>query len=349
MMDMRKGRAIFYCTTAFLFGNLVGGWINIPSIILYISSLLFIFLSLNWKILPFLLMSLFFLGSTSLRLSEYGTNTKNTILKIKAYQLKTDFSDHLEKIIPPGNELSILKALAIGEKRNISDSLKKSYKESGAMHLLALSGLHVGIIYLILSNILSIIGNSITQKKIKSICIILFLWFFAIITGLSSSICRAVIMITVYEISGFFSADRNFLCSLSISALLITLFNPSAPRNIGFQLSYCAVLSIFFIYPRLNSFLKTQTKIVGYIWKSVSLSISCQIVTTPLILYHFGSYPVYFLITNLLAIPLTEIIIYLIIISLLTFDIPIVGKTSAYLLEKVIHILNKIIITISEL
>ena len=111
------------------------------------------------------------------------------------------------------------------------------------MHLLALSGLHVGLIYALLRWLLTPLGGHRVARLLRSAVILLLLWTYALITGLSASIARAVLMITLYEISGHLSGDRDGLSALAGSALLLMLFDPESPRDIGFQLSYTAVLS----------------------------------------------------------------------------------------------------------
>jgi competence protein ComEC len=217
------------------------------------------------------------------------------------------------------------------------------------MHLLALSGLHVGVVYAFLNAVLAILGNSPLAITVKRILVLGSLWTFALVSGLSSSICRAVTMITVYEIGSFTGADRNMLRSLAISALLICLFNPNAPFGIGFQLSYSAVLGIYFIFPRLKTLLDYRSPLLGYIWNTLCLSISCQAATAPLSFLYFGTFPRYFLVTNLLAIPLSSAAMWLLPITIAARNIPFLGVPGGKVLLGILKTLNGIISIIASL
>ena len=217
------------------------------------------------------------------------------------------------------------------------------------MHLLALSGLHVGVVYAFLKALLSIVGNSPVAQAVKRTVTLIILWAFALISGLSSSICRAVTMITVYEVGSFFGAGRDMLRSLAISALLICVVNPDAPFGIGFQLSYSAVLGIYFLFPRLKALLKYRSPLLGYIWNTLCLSISCQAATAPLAFLYFGSFPRYFLVTNLLAIPLSSAAMWLLPITIAARNIPLIGVPGGRILLLILRTLNEVISIIASL
>jgi len=263
----------------------------------------------------------------------------------KAAEIKQSISGMIDSILPAGNadETAIAKALAIGDKSMIDSALKSRYKASGAMHLLALSGLHVAVVYAFLNALLSFLGNSRAAKIAKQSIVLATLWTFAIISGLSSSICRAVTMISIYEICRIKGSDRNMLRSLAISALLICLFNPSAPFGIGFQLSYLAVTGIYFLYPKIRALLKCRSRLLGYIWNTLSLSLSCQAATAPLSWLYFGSFPKYFMITNLLAIPLSSLAMWLLPITIAARNIPFAGVAGGRILLGVLKTLNQVV------
>ena len=280
-----------------------------------------------------------------------GLTGEGRLIFEKAAQLKASISGLLDGLLPDGNkaEVAIAKALAIGDKSLIDSALRNQYKASGAMHLLALSGLHVGVVYAFLKALLSIFGNSPAAQAAKRTVTLIILWAFALISGLSSSICRAVTMITVYEVGSFFGAGRDMLRSLAISALLICVVNPDAPFGIGFQLSYSAVLGIYFLFPRLKALLKYRSPLLGYIWNTLCLSISCQAATAPLAFLYFGSFPRYFLVTNLLAIPLSSAAMWLLPITLAARNIPLIGVPGGRILLLILRTLNEVISIIASL
>lgn len=356
---MKKGRYMVWCSCALLAGNFFGGWITLAPAAYLVLAALFSFLSVIYRRTAVLFLALFFAGAFGVQSGRMpiGGDSSNggrisvvSPIKEKAFEVNHLFSNYLEMVLPEGDELGVVKALTIGDKSDISYELKQGYKKSGAMHLLALSGMHVGVIYALLLFVLSaLLGNSRGLRYIKSGVILLFLWGFAFMTGLSNSIFRAVLMISVYEISSLINADRDGPTSLAVSALIITLFNPEAPRDIGFQLSFCAVISIFTIYPLLKRLLNAKSLFLRYIWSLVSLSISCQIGTGVISYLYFGTFPRYFMVTNLVAVPLVQITIYLTTASLALFGLPHIGTLAATLLEKLIHLLNLIIMTLGEM
>ena len=178
------------------------------------------------------------------------------------------------------------------------------------MHLLALSGLHVGLIYGLLAWLLRPLGGYRAARWVRSLLILGLLWTYALITGLSASISRAVLMITIYEVSALLSGDRDALSALAGSALLLMLLRPELPRDIGFQLSYTAVLSILLFYPWMKTRLQTRSRLLSRVWELLSVSLCCQATCGVFAWLYFGTFPRYFLLTTLLAIPLTTFVMY---------------------------------------
>lgn len=214
---------------------------------------------------------------------------------------------------------ALMKALLTGEKGDLDRDVIQAFRDSGASHILALSGLHLGIIYKTISKTLSIAGNALTLKRIRSILIIAACGFYTIMTGAGASISRAFLFILLREIASM-SGRSHSTGTILLSAITLQLtFSPSSVKDIGFQLSYSAMAGIAFILPWLNSFWtehETGKGMAGFlgkglrwIWNSAAMSIACQITTGPLAYYYFGTFPQHFLLTNLIAIPLTGLII----------------------------------------
>lgn len=279
-------------------------------------------------------------------------------LKHKIKRLNTTLNLHIEKLYANNKteNISIIKAITTGNRDLISPEQQANFQKSGAMHILALSGLHVGIIYKILSYLLSFLRGSIIKNRIKSTLIITILWSYAIITGFGISIVRAVTMASIYQLLFYSNIKNKGFTALSISALLTTIFNPMAPQSISFQLSYGAMLGIITIYPRLkeikpliNYKLKFMKNSMFFIRDIAFISISCQVLTAPIIYLTFGSYSPFFLLTNLLVIPLTNIILGLIITNIPLSLVPQIGEHSTQLLEYSLSILNYIVKIISTL
>ena len=225
---------------------------------------------------------------------------------------------------------SLIQALLTGERGSLTRDITEAFRDSGASHILALSGLHLGIIYGILHRVLSLFGNSVHARYLRSVIIIISCGFYTIATGAGPSIVRAFLFILLGETARL--TGRKFsLSQLLLSALLIQLiFSPLSIRSIGFQLSYMAIAGIAFIYPRLKGFWPSDEastsagKLLGNgmkrIWNHLALSISCQITTAPLAYLYFGTFPLNFLLTNLLALPLTGILIPSSLLTLVLSD-----------------------------
>ena len=225
---------------------------------------------------------------------------------------------HIDSIpYPSGGTGPLVKALITGDRSGLGKETVEMFRESGASHILALSGLHLGLIYLILNRLTVPIGNSPTARKIRFIILVGSSCFYAVMTGASPSIVRALLFIIIGETGKLLLRERNPVIVL-VAALTIQLaLKPEVISTTGFQLSYLAMLGICTVYPRLLSLYPDAGGIRGRldpfrnVWKAASLSISCQLFTAPLVWLRFGTFPKYFLITNLIAMPLTSAVMVL--------------------------------------
>lgn len=223
------------------------------------------------------------------------------------------FSKLLDSIPVRGEHSgAIIKALLTGRRSGLPRETVAAFRKSGASHILALSGLHLGVIYACIVKILRPLGNSRPVRLLRSTVTIALCGFYAAATGASPSIVRAFLFIVINEcgrsLSGRIHSPLGTLCA----ALTIHLaLNPASISSAGFQLSYLALLGITLIYPKLESWYPGTSRAdpLRYIWKCAALSLSCQLFTAPAAWWHFRSFPLYFMITNLIALPLTELII----------------------------------------
>ena len=207
------------------------------------------------------------------------------------------------------NTGGIIKALLTGNREDIPKDVAQAFRASGASHILALSGLHLGIIYAIIIKILTLAGNSPAMRRTKSALTILICGFYTLATGAGASITRAFIFITLNEIGKMTGRPTSLKGVLAASLLLHLTFDPTAVSEIGFQLSYAAIFGIAYIFPWLRGMWKNDWRGLKWIWESAAVSISCQITTGPLAYLYFGTFPQYFLLTNLIAVPLAGLII----------------------------------------
>lgn len=307
---MRQGRIIIGCALAVLAGNVLGDRLPLSPALYLVLALVFACLA-AWRPRRALLLACFaLLGAAAVQVGRMPQAAGTPALVQWAAGRKAAFSAWLGGLLPAGDELAVLRALAIGDKTGLPRDLRAAYRDSGAMHLLALSGLHVGLLYALLAQLLRPLGGHPAARRLRSALILAALWTYAVITGLSASISRAVLMITFYEISGLLSGDRDALAALFGSAFLLMLFRPESPRDIGFQLSYTAVLSILLLHPWLKARLQTRSRILTRVWELLCVSLCCQATCGLLAWHYFGTFPRFFLVTTLLAIPLTTATMY---------------------------------------
>ncbi len=256
---------------------------------------------------------------------------------------------NLEQSAISKKELNVLNALILGQQQDISPEILKDYQYAGAVHVLSVSGLHVGFILLFINFLLTPIGNSRRGSLIKLTVIVLSLWMFAILTGLSASIVRSATMFSFVAIGLHLKRTVNIYHTLLVSMLLILLFKPSFLFDVGFQLSYLALFFIIWLQPIFANFWKPQNKIISYFWDIITVSFAAQIGTMPLSIYYFHQFPGLFFITNLLILPLLGIIMAVGVVAIL---IAIFGRIPVFIakaIEWLIEILNGIVHWVASL
>ena len=233
--------------------------------------------------------------------------------------------------------LGVASAISIGYKNELDDEIKKSYAATGATHILSVSGLHVGIVYAVLHFMFSFFSRKKYLNIIKTILILILLWGYAVLTGLCPSVLRATTMFSFVVIGRAFDRQTNIYNSLSASAFVLLAFNPFILFDVGFQLSYLAVIGIVFFQPYIYKLFYIKNKVIDKLWLLTSVSIAAQITTFPLCLYYFHQFPVYFILSGLVVVPLSSVIIYavilLFIISPWEWGASMVGKGLYYVID----------------
>ncbi len=250
---------------------------------------------------------------------------------LKSYDVKTFKKDNY----------NLLMALLFGEKTELSKEISTNYTQAGIIHILAISGLHIALIYGI---VLWLTKPLLRFQKGKlyifliSLCI---LWFYAILAGFSASIVRAAVMFSVVAFAKIINRQSNIYNSLAVSALLLLLYNPNYLFDVGFQLSFAAVLSIVIFQPIVRKYSYSKHLIVLKIKELLLISLVAQIGVLPLILYYFGQFPLLFLLANLIAIPLSSIILILgLALILFNFLFPKVAVYFSVLVNFLIELMN---------
>ncbi|MGB0888295.1 MAG: ComEC/Rec2 family competence protein [Vicingaceae bacterium] len=246
----------------------------------------------------------------------------------------------LEKQGLQGKELAVASALILGYKDSIDAKLKSAYSSAGAMHVLAVSGLHVGVIFLIFSQLFSFLEKIKYGAILKGILLIIILWLYALLTGLSPSVMRAATMFSFIVAAKMTNRHSSFFNTLAASALVLLIYNPLLIMEVGFQLSYMAVIGIVIIQPWINDWFTIRYWLPRKIWEITAVSIAAQIATFPLGLLYFHQFPNYFMLSNLIVIPLAIGILYLGILTLSLSFIPVIGEYLALALNYIIQFLN---------
>lgn len=259
-------------------------------------------------------------------------------------KLHSRIISNLEKSKFNTAEMNVALALILGQQQEISQDIIQDYQYSGATHILSVSGLHVGFIMLFITFILRPIPNTRKGSFLKLASILISLTGFAIISGLSPSVLRSVVMFSFVAIGSHLRRNGNIYHTLLVSILLILLFEPYFLFDVGFQLSYIALFFILWLNPILKNIYKPKYKIIVYIWEALTVSFAAQIGTLPLCLYYFHQFPGLFFVTNIIILPVLSFImiagIVVMIIAIFTspplFMIMIFEK-SIYLLNFMIH------------
>jgi competence protein ComEC len=278
--------------------------------------------------------------------------TKPNQIKITNYEagLWAGFSNFRETIILnleesaiSKDELNVLNALILGQQQDISPEILKDYQYAGAIHILSVSGLHVGFILLFITFLLKPISNSRKGSLLKLTLVVLSLWSFAILAGLSPSIVRSVTMFSFLAIGIHLRRTVNIFHTLVVSMLLILLFKPSFLFDVGFQLSYLALFFILWLQPILAGIWQPKNKITTYFWDIITVSFAAQIGAMPLSIYYFHQFPGLFFVTNLLILPLLGIIMAVGVVAVLIATFHTVPEFIAKAIEFLIALLNSII------
>jgi competence protein ComEC len=248
-----------------------------------------------------------------------------------------------------GDEFAVLGALTLGYTDDLQPDIRASYSATGTVHILSVSGMHVAVIYVVIGFLLGFLDKKQGLRILKAILIIAFLWGYAFLTGMSAAVIRAAVMFTFVVIANTLNRKSLIYNTIFISILAMLLYNPNYLYDVGFQLSYAAVLSIIFFQPIINKLYCPTGKFSKIIWETLSVSLAAQLGTTPFTLYYFQQFPNYFLITNFVAIPLSSLIIYLAIALLFVSFIPYLSVAVGFALKWSLWVMNYFIVWIENL
>lgn len=273
-----------------------------------------------------------------------GTLFKSIIFSTRDYILKT-----LDHYVPGTDESSLAKALLIGYRIDLDNDLVQAYSNVGVVHLIAISGLHLALIYYFLLWLAARIPFVNKSKITRLILIISCLWFFSLLTGAPASVLRSAVMFSFIAIGISFNKNNSIYNSLAISAFVLLCYDPYMLWDVGFQLSYLAVLGIVITQKYIYHWFYFKNKILDETWKLASVSLAAQLFTLPVCLYYFHQFPLLFLISNMIAIPLSTVALWGCIFLVTISSIPIAAIYLGKLVGFFIWLLNHTILVINAI
>lgn len=256
------------------------------------------------------------------------------------------------KYLPDKQNRGIIEAIVFGYKNDLDRDIISAYSKTGIIHVLAVSGLHVGIIYFVLGLLTAGLNNTLRRKQVRVVIIIGFLFIYALLTGFAPSVCRAVLMFSFFIFSEGIRRDTNIYNVLCASATVLLVISPLWLFNVGFQLSYIAVFGIVYIQNYIKRWIPVTDWFLDKAWTLLAVSVSAQIVTFPLCLYYFHQYPNLFFISNLVVIPLIFMVLSLAGIMPFIQLIPWVNelnKPLAKLIDIYLYFINDLVLSIQNL
>jgi len=229
--------------------------------------------------------------------------------KLAALRLRDRLLGRYKALDIEGDGYAVLAAMTLGDKSSLAPELKDDYSVSGASHVLALSGLHLGIIYAVLIFMFS----GMRRQPVILLPVVCAVWTYVFIVGMPVSAVRAAVMLTVYSFVSMLNRDHMSLNALAVAAVIILITSPLDLYDVGFQMSFMAVMSILIFYSPLYRLMPRKVLAVypvKWLWQLVAVSVSAQIGVAPLIAFYFGRFSCYFLLTNIIAVPAATLILY---------------------------------------
>lgn len=262
-----------------------------------------------------------------------------------AYRLRSAALARLAKIFDTRDHLAIASAMILGYKHILSDEQYTVYSETGSIHVLAVSGLHVGVItYLFILLFGRIKSQRTSIKVLKTITLISVVWIFALVTGMAPAVSRAALMFSFFIVGKYWFEEYNIYNILAASALLLLLYDPMLLYQAGFQFSYLALFSIVLIMPLIfTPSILTNYKVLNYIIQLICVSIAAQILVFPVTIYYFHKFPVYFILSGIVAVPAAFLILSIGLAALMLSPIPILGGLLATVLKYIVLTFSNLI------
>lgn len=247
------------------------------------------------------------------------------------------------------DELGIAEALLIGYTNDLDKDLVQAYSNTGVVHIIAISGMHLALIYLLLVWLFAKIPVIKRSKGFQLLLVLACLWMFSLLTGASPSVLRAAVMFSFIAIGKNFFKQASVFNALAASAFVLLCYDPYFLWAVGFQLSYLAVLSIVIFQKPIYHCCCIKNKQLDKVWQLAAVSVAAQLLTFPVCIYYFHQFPNLFLLTNMIAVPLSSFILYAEIVLLLCAGIPVAGVYAGKLVSLSVSLMNRIILWVNDL
>ncbi|MCF8380033.1 MAG: ComEC family competence protein [Bacteroidales bacterium] len=269
-----------------------------------------------------------------------GSKNDNFLYRCKSFRewLKIKILDYRKDEFI--EEKSVLLAITLGTKELLDPGLKSDFADAGAIHVMAVSGLHVGLIWMFIGFLTNFLRSSFIGRMLQFIMIFTILWSYAGITGLSPSVTRSCLMFSLVSFGSLIMRDSSVYNTVLLSAFLQLLFKPDLILDTGFQFSYTAVLSILFFQPLFKKFLYSESVIINWFFDLISVSVAAQILTFPLAIYYFHQFPLYFILSNIIVIPLVTLLMMVFIFSVCFLFLPYIFNISLFILIFIARIMT---------
>jgi len=257
-----------------------------------------------------------------------------------AFEMRKRLQTLLQRSALNDEEYAVASAILLGNDDLMDSELRSNYVYAGAMHILCVSGLHVGIIFLVFNFLLGFLERSKRLRVVKVLLLLLIVWVYASVTGLSPSVQRAGLMVSIFIIGQLIRRRRDNLNTLAVSAVILLLIDPTLLFHIGFQLSYAAVAGILILHPPFYAMIFVKNSILDKVWSITALSMAAQLATFPLAVHYFHFFPTWFWLTNLFTYPLSFLILTGGMATMLFSWVPVLSGILGWLLSGLVFILN---------
>ncbi len=269
-----------------------------------------------------------------------GESQEEPPLRIRAVRLCRGMARKYAEWGLEGNALAVVCAVTLGSRRELGADLKQTYSTAGASHVLAVSGLHVGIMCSFLYLLLPSFLFRRRMAWVRELAVMGIMWTYAFLIGLPMSITRSLIMFTMLAVCRAAGRESQSVNTLAFAAFVILLVQPQGLFDISFQLSFTAVLAILLFEPGIRPLLSLKTAVGKYLWGIVAVSLAAQIGTAPLVMYSFSNFSTYFLLTNIIVIPLMFAVVYLSVIMWMVSFMPFLRSAAVWCITRIVNLVN---------